>query len=306
MFLIAAKIFFNGVKIMKMDIIDLKIVLSISETKSLTETAKKINLTTPAISYRLKNIEDSFGIVLFDRDHKGMIITQAGMDFIQYAKNVLKSTNQLIHHLNRRKESERGLIRLLANSSTLHAVTEKMALYLHHYPNINIDVEEKLSEQIVWDVLDNVADVGLIAGDIDIRGLEQANFGVDELVFIVSKEHMLAKHSSVRFREAIHYDMVAAGKKSSNFLFIENLAKKYNSSLRVRVHSQNFYSMISCVKQNVGIAMVPLSAITNEIIDNVVVVKIDEKWSSRDQRIIYKKRSLDTSFISTFIDDLKQ
>lgn len=52
--------------------------------------------------------------------------------------------------------------------------------------------------------------------------------------------------------------------------------------------------------------MVPLSAVTNDIIDNVVVVKIDEKWSSRDQQIIYKKSSLDTSFISMFIDSLKQ
>ena len=53
---------------MRLDIIDLKIIISISETKSLTETAKKNNLTTPAISYRLKAIEDSFDIRLFVRD----------------------------------------------------------------------------------------------------------------------------------------------------------------------------------------------------------------------------------------------
>lgn len=287
---------------MRLDIIDLKIIISISETKSLTETAKKNNLTTPAISYRLKAIEDSFDIRLFVRDQKGMNLTKAGMDFIIYAKNVLRSTDQLIYNLNKYKENKSGVIRLLANSSTLNAVTEKMALFLKDNPNVNIDLDERMSERIVWGVLEGEADVGLVAGDIDLRGLDSQPFGVDELVFIAALQHPIAKYQALSFKEAINYDMVAAGKNSSNFLFIQEFSRKIGADLRVRVHSHNFYSMIQCVKENVGIAVAPLSAVKDELEkNNVAIVKIAENWSQRKQQLVYKANNESPYFLLDFI-----
>ena len=92
-------------------------------------------------------------------------------------------------------------------------------------PNVNIDLVEHLSEDTIKAVLDGNADIGLIAGPIDVRGLETIFYGEDELIFITPPDHPLLEASHTSLANAISYDMVSVGRATSNFQYLLNFAR---------------------------------------------------------------------------------
>lgn len=67
----------------------LKYVIAISEKRSMNEAAKKLFISQPTLSNSIKDLEEEIGIVIFDRNNKGIIITNEGEDFLSYAKQVI-------------------------------------------------------------------------------------------------------------------------------------------------------------------------------------------------------------------------
>jgi DNA-binding transcriptional LysR family regulator len=67
------------------------------------------------------------------------------------------------------------------------------------------------------------------------------------------------------------------------------LAKSINTTLRVRVHAPNFDSVIRCVHNGAGIALVPYSVAERDILaGNIGFVHIHEPWAIRRQQLVTK------------------
>ncbi len=184
---------------MRYELTDLKVFLAVAAQRSLTTGAEKVHMTAPSASYRLKNLELAMGCALFDRTPKGMVLTAAGMTVKSSAEKIMSQVDRLEAEITRHRVGVTGNIRLFANSSTLSGLTPILGSYLSSYPNVNIDLVEHLSEDTIKAVLDGNADIGLIAGPIDVRGLETIFYGEDELIFITPPDHPLLVQCSILF-----------------------------------------------------------------------------------------------------------
>ena len=138
-----------GMQRMRYELTDLRVFLAIAQAKSLSAGAAEMHLTAPSASYRLKNLEQAMGASLFERTSKGMVLTPAGMTVKKYADSIFGSVDRLHGEMQRHINGISGHIRVFANSSTLTGIAPVLSRYLAHYPNVNVDLEERLSEDTV-------------------------------------------------------------------------------------------------------------------------------------------------------------
>ena len=274
---------------MRYELTDLKVFLSIAAARSLSGGATHMHLTAPSASYRLKNLEQALGAPLFERTPKGMVLTPAGTTAKRYAEAILGNVERLNEEMKRHATGVEGHIRVFANSSTSSALMPTLSRFLTAYPNINVELEERLSAEVVDAIRNGSADVGLAAGHVDLGGVDAITYAKDELVFACPAGHSLSKLELAPLDIALSYDLIGLGKKSSNFVFLANEAEKLGVTPKVRVHASNFVDAISLVREGIGIALLPLSVTKDAMASGTIhIVGIDTAWAERPQHIVVK------------------
>ena len=71
------------------NILHLKYALEIAKTHSISKAAENLYMGQPNLSRAIKELEDSIGAVIFERSAKGIIVTEDGEKFLQYARRIL-------------------------------------------------------------------------------------------------------------------------------------------------------------------------------------------------------------------------
>lgn len=85
---------------------------AIAHGGSLTKASKQLGLSQSSMSVQLKSLEESFGQPLFDRQHKSLVLTEAGRIALQYADSIFKSGEELMDVMQNRTSRTRGLLRV--------------------------------------------------------------------------------------------------------------------------------------------------------------------------------------------------
>ena len=73
-----------------MEISDLELFIALSKDLNMTKTADRLYIAQSSVSYRLKNLEQEFGVPLVTRGKSGILLTSEGKYFLQYAQTVVQ------------------------------------------------------------------------------------------------------------------------------------------------------------------------------------------------------------------------
>lgn len=292
---------------MHFDLTDLKLFVQVAESKSITRGAEKMHLSLPAVSNRIKELENQAGVRLLYRAPRGVAVTPAGQTLLQHALSLLSQVENLKDDMQRFCEGVKGHIRVFANTT---AVTEFMpkvlSSFLATHPNIDVDLQERLTPEIIRGVLDGTTDLGIMSGPVDADGLEKHHFSTDRLVLAVTKDHPLAAQPKISFSEAIHYDFVGLHESSTMQTFVNRLLREANRRLRQRIQVSNFEALCRMVEAGVGIGVVPESAaIRHAKTMSIVLKEIDEPWVIRERYILTRQGASITNYAQELIDALK-
>lgn len=274
---------------MRFELTDLRVFVAIAEAKSVTAGANEVHLTAPSASYRLKNLEQAMGVPLFRRTQKGMTLTPAGDTVLRYARSILGNVQSLQSAMTRHTERVEGHVRLFAHAGSLSRLSAVLARYLVAYPNVSVDLEERLSDDIVKAVRDGFADIGLVAGPLQIDDLEAISYGHDALVVVIPPRHPLGLHKRIPLQTALDHDWVGNGRKNMIYLYLEQMAARLGITPRVRVHVHGSAAVLQCVQEGVGVALLHRSFVQPAVEQGLVeTVELDEAWAPRELRVVVR------------------
>ena len=151
-----------------------------------------------------------------------------------------------------------GQIRVLSNTNALtEFLPEALSSFLAAHPNVSVDLEERLSDEIVGLIAEGVADLGIVAGTVDAGALETYPFRRDRFVLVVARDHPLAKRAKIGFEEVLEHDFVGLDRASALQRFLAAKAVRIGRPLRLRVQLRSFDAVCRLVECNVGIGIVP-------------------------------------------------
>src|ERR1700740_3796510 len=194
---------------MRFDLADLDLFRHVVEAGSITHGAERAHLALAAASTRIRNMEEALGAALLVRSRKGLTPTQAGRALLQHARAILRQAERLREDLGAYAGGQAGQIRVLSNTNALtEFLPEALSSFLSTHPNVSVDLEERLSDEIVGLIAEGVADLGIVAGTVDARTLETFPYRRDRFVLPVACDHPLAKRAKIGFDEVLDHDFV--------------------------------------------------------------------------------------------------
>ena len=272
---------------MRFDLADLSLFRHVVEAGSITHGAERAHLALAAASTRIRHMEEAIGAALLVRGRGGVTPTPAGRTLLQHARTILRQAERLREDLGAYAGGLAGQIRVLSNTNALtEFLPEALSSFLSAHPHVSVDLEERLSDEIVGLIAEGVADLGIIASTVDAGSLATFPFRRDRFVLVVAREHPLARRARIAFAQVLEHDFVGLDRASALQRFLADKAARAGKPLRLRVQLRSFDAVCRLVECNVGIGIVPeTTARWATKTMAIAVVPLTDAWAVRDLAI---------------------
>src|SRR6516162_2024269 len=272
---------------MRFDLTDLKLFCEVVDAGSITAGAERSALALAAASTRIRGMEDQLGAPLLIRSRQGVTPTPAGRTLLKHARQILTQSARMREDLGAYAGGLSGEVRLLANTNALaEFLPEALSSFLAKHPHVSVDLEERLSDEIVGLIAEGVGDVGIVAGTVDMGALQTFPFRSDRFVVVTSADHPLANRGTVTFSEVLGHDFVGLERSSSLQRFLAAKAAREGRALRLRVQLRSFDGVCRLVECGVGVGVVPKTTAARAVKTMALgVVELADDWAPRELRI---------------------
>lgn len=272
---------------MRFDLVDLKLFCEVVDAGSITRGAERSALALAAASTRIRNMEETLGAPLLERSRQGVTPTPAGRTLLKHARTLLSQSARLREDLGAYAAGLSGEVRLLANTNALtEFLPEALSRFLAEHPHVSINLEERLSDEIVGLVAEGAGDIGIVAGTVDVGRLTTFPFRTDRFVVVTSADHELARRRSVTFADVLGCDLVGLDRASSLQRFLSAKAVREGRPLRLRVQLRSFDAVCRLVECGVGVGIVPETTARRAARTmSLGVVTLADDWALRDLTI---------------------
>jgi DNA-binding transcriptional LysR family regulator len=292
---------------MRFDLPDLSLFRHVVEAGTITHGAERAHLALAAASTRIRNMEDVLGVPLLTRGRQGVTPTQAGRTLLQHARAILRQSERLHEDLGAYGGGLAGQIRVLSNTNALtEFLPEALSSFLAAHPNISVDLEERLSDEIVGLIAEGVADLGIVAGTVDAGGLQTYPFRRDRFVLVVAKDHALAKRAKIGFDEVLDHDFVGLDRASALQRFLASKAARIGRPLRLRVQLRSFDAVCRLVECDVGIGIVPETT-ARRVSKTMAIsaVALSDAWAVRELTICLRSGEEMPVYVRQLVEHLR-
>jgi DNA-binding transcriptional LysR family regulator len=277
----------------RVDFVTLKLFCAVAQTGSITKGASECTLALSAASRRISELEETVGLTLLNRSARGVTLTHAGHAVMQHALRLFQGFEQFSNELGGYSKGFKGHVRLWANMSALtEFLPTALAKFLNAHPEIEVDVEEQISGDIVRALLDGIADIGVFAEGSPTSGLQTKVLGSDQLVIACSKSHPLSKKKSASFEECLNYDFVGLNRGSSLLELTSRCAEKLGKQMKLRIQVRSYDAMCQMISVNLGIGVLPIQACMAQIqAMGLTAIPLRESWAKRNLLLAIREGS---------------
>ena len=266
---------------MRFDLTDLRLFIAIVEAGSISKGADTVHLALASASARVSGMEAMLGVSLLDRGRRGVTPTAAGRALLHHARSIGAAVEQMRGDLRGFSTGLKGSIRMLSNTAALvELLPAALRTFLAAHPDVDIDIEERTSADIVAAVAEGRAEFGVIANSADAGRLETIALSSDRLVLIVPATHPLAGREAVSFAELLEEPFVglSAGALHS---YLADHAARLGRRINYRVRLRSFDAVARLVEAGVGLGIVPLAAAALWRATGIRTVPLSDGWADR-------------------------
>lgn len=276
---------------MHFDLIDMQLMVNVAGAQSMTKGAERSFLSLPAASNRVKNLEGQLGTTLLYRSSQGVTLTPSGEAFVRHARIVLRQLEHLRGDIREYASGVKGRIRVYANTTAMNEFMPAiLATYLGTHRDVNVELRERLSYQVVKAVADGTADIGITAQAGGGENIEFLPYRTDRLVLVTHRDHPLARHAAVDFDATLGYDYVGLSETSAIHAFLLQAADDLGRVLRFRVEVSNFEAACRMIAAHVGIGVIPETAAHRYVKGlPLAVISLNDSWSLRKLHICVRR-----------------
>lgn len=267
------------------DITTLRLYASVCETGSISRSAEQASLVGSAISKRLAQLEATVGVPLLVRRRRGVEPTAAGLTLLEHARTILASCDRIKRDMAGYAAGVRGQVRILATVSAMaESLPGDVADFLRQdaHRDVRIDLEERLSGDVVRGIRDGVAAIGVCWDVADFHGLPTIPYRHDHLAVVTHADHPLAAYQQVALAQTLDYDHVCMAAGSAVLIMLQRAAAQEGRVLPQRVTVSNFDSAFRVVQANLAISVVPREvALPYAQSHGLKVIGLTDAWAKR-------------------------
>ncbi len=291
-----------------MQIESLKVFCDLTETESFTKAAQINGVTQSAVSQQISSLERQFKSLLIERSKKKFRLTREGQVLYEFSKQIIATYDGLHSKLQEIKDIISGTIRVATIYSIgLHDLPPYVKRFMKAYPTVNVHVEYRRANQVYEDVLGNVVDIGLVAYPAKDTKTEIIPLKRDPLVLICHPQHPFAKVKLLKLKQIQGQKFIGFEPDIPTRKAIDKVFREHGVSVTHVMEFDNIETVKRAVEIDAGIAIVPLSTITQEVSKNTLAsVPVDDAEMYRPLAAIHKKSKVLSPAMKQFLAILKE
>jgi DNA-binding transcriptional LysR family regulator len=282
----------TGFFLRDLDLTTLRLFVTVCETGNIARAGEQANIVGSAISKRLSQLEDTVGTPLLVRKRHGVAPTAAGQTLLEHARAMLASSARIERDMGAYAAGVRGQVRILASASAMaESLADDVASFLKQpkHKSIRVDMEERISPEVVRGVRDGTASLGICWDAADIGALQSRPYRADHLCMVVPAKHPLASKKSLRFEQTLDYEHVSLPVASAVQVMLQREAAQLGRAVVNRVVVSSFEAALRVVRAGLAISLVPreVAQIYAEAY-RLKLVPLAEAWAQRRFIICYR------------------
>ncbi|MDO3427115.1 LysR family transcriptional regulator [Chryseobacterium sp. APV1] len=253
----------------------LKVFHTVASRSSFTKASEELNISQPAVTKHIKEIENQLNTKLFDRKGTSIQLTQSGKILFEYAekiRNIYRDLEFEIHQIN---QKHRG--KLIIGASTTVAqyiLPEILAKFKSYYKDIKIELTTYNTEMISELLKDGKIDLGIIEGESQSNYFDYQKFKADEIVLVAKTNHSLA-NKTLNVKDLYEIELILREQGSGSLEFIQNRLKEKGiiaENLNVVIQLGSSESIKNYLLHSDALAFLSISTVLNELKNNQLTI----------------------------------
>lgn len=240
------------------DPVSLRLFLAALEEGSLARAAARENLVPSAVSKRMAEMEEAFGVPLLERGVRGVQATPAGNALAEHARMVLRGMERMHREMRGFATGIRGRVRLAVSVAALAGeLPERIQSFRRACPQIELSLTEDTTRQVFQEVLHGRADVA-VGSDFSHEGLQVFPYGHCELAAVVPAQHSLADRDVLDYAQLLPYEQIELNRDNGISEVFERAAREAGVRRRISARVSAHETICALVARGLGVGVVPL------------------------------------------------
>ncbi|WP_373522326.1 hydrogen peroxide-inducible genes activator [Aquiflexum sp.] len=191
-----------------MTIQQLEYIIAVDKHRHFGHAAESCFVTQPTLSAQISKLEKELDIILFDRSKMPVIPTEIGVQVIGQAKRVVSESKGIYELLSQLKGDVSGVIKLgIIPTLAPYILHRFIKGFLEKYPNVKLQVEETVTEEILRKLKNDELDLGLVVTPLDEPGIVEKPMFYEKFFAYLSKGHQLLKKEKLTVKDLESDDM---------------------------------------------------------------------------------------------------
>jgi DNA-binding transcriptional LysR family regulator len=180
----------------------LKVFFTVARTLNFNRAAEQLNISQPAVTRHIKELEDHYQTTFFDRSRKRITLTGAGEVLLQHAHLIFEQYQKLDFELNLLQNKVDGLLHIGASTTIAqYVIPAYLARFHQRFPDVKIELTNANSLEIEELLAEKKIDLGLVEGAVHSQTLKYTPFLKDEIVLVSRTKNSLLKKRTITLAE---------------------------------------------------------------------------------------------------------
>lgn len=285
-----------------MNIADLHSFLAVVELHSISLAAKKLHITQPALSKRIKKLELEWDAQLFISSGLGTELTEKGRQLLPYVRQMIHLNTELLKNTKKSITQPQLLLNLGTSAYIAKTIVPPMMFYMNSL-GLNYFITTNLiaDKDIVQSLRENDNDLIIAPFVESVSEVKSIRLWREKLIPVVDLSHPLAKIKGKRsLAELAEFDAILMDKSFIIRKVIDKEAEKQKLTLKIKSEANIIYNNIALVEHGMGWCVV-FERLLNE---NLVPIQLSDYEPTIDFYCHYLKQRVNERLIRIFADNL--
>ena len=277
----------------------LKYFLVIEKRLNFSEAAAELNISQSSLSKHIQSLEQELGVHLFKRTTRKTSLTNAGIDFLPHAEQMLDLYNKMFVSMKDHSPKRKNQIDFSSvPGMSVYGITEMITAFNEANPQISINIIEADTLHIIQSLRDYKTDVAFSLV-IDLPANEFKIFPVFrfDLALIVNKNHRFAARQSIKLSEAAGEDFLFLGVETGLYNICYDNCVKAGFEPKVTNTRQTHMqvgTLIDFVSKGLGISIINEKLAEFYLNSNYRIIKLEDNLTT-DLAFIVRNEPLTSS-----------
>ena len=267
--------------------------LKVVEVGSYTKAAEQLNLSQPAVSQHIRQLEEMLGVKLFEHTHNRLSVTAEGEIVVKYARRMIALSNNMRQALKTEKEQIRSLTIGITHTAENGAIIEALAAYTNSFGDMNMKIITNTTQPLYTAVKNYELDFAFVEGKSRDPSLGTMMVDTDCLVLAVPPDHALARQSMVTISQLKKEKLILRLPNSNTRTLFEASLESHGLRLddfNVIMEIDSIATIRKLIRHGFGVSVLAKSACMSEVKKGLLAVLTIESLSMiREINLVYRK-----------------